>query len=167
MVIPVSSLFCWMTEGLWGLFLLFLPSLCYSKLPWNLSTPTPFSEQRGLQRLMTPLRSSRREALRVAAWDNMVRWWWKLSSRFTELNLIGWVNLSSFKILQKNVESTKRSVIWSNLYTLYAAVSCQSDLTIISPYTGIKIWINKSLQINWTLWQMCCSEWRQRKVRQV
>lgn len=41
MVIPVSPLRCWKTEGLWSLFLLFLPSLCYSKLSWHSSHPHP------------------------------------------------------------------------------------------------------------------------------
>lgn len=44
MVIPVSSVCCWKTEGLWGFFsFLFLPSLsfCYSKLSWHSSHPRP------------------------------------------------------------------------------------------------------------------------------
>ena len=77
MVIPVSSLCCWKTGGLWCLFLLFLPSLLFKAL-LALESPTPSSERGAQERLTTPLRSSRREALKsesVIRWrDKGVRW---------------------------------------------------------------------------------------------
>lgn len=67
MVIPVSCLCCWKTEGLWCLFLLFLPSLLFKAL-LELKSPTPSSEWGAQERLTTPLRSSGREALQTRAW---------------------------------------------------------------------------------------------------
>lgn len=59
MVIPVSPLRCSKTEGLWCLFLLFLPSLLFKAL-LALKSPTPSSERGAQETQTTPLRSSKR-----------------------------------------------------------------------------------------------------------
>lgn len=66
MVIPVSPLRCSKTEGLWCLFLLFLPSLLFKAL-LALKSPTPSSERGAQETQTTPLRSSKRRG-RARVW---------------------------------------------------------------------------------------------------
>lgn len=99
MVIPVSSLCCCKTEGLWCLFLLFLPALLFKAL-LALKSPTPLSERGAQKTLTTPLMSSEKRGTQcertTSGRDRRVRWWWGGSITFN-MRLMDWRNLVSWR----------------------------------------------------------------------
>lgn len=145
MVIPVSSLCCWKTEGLWCLFLLFLPSLCVIQSSSGTRVTHTLQWARSAGKTDDTLkefnyRSTQSES--VLSWrDKGVRWCWKGSYTFT-MRLMGCLYLLSSNVYWRNIEYTEMTLNWIFL-TLYLA-SCGVQLIHrSSPYSHIRRRINK------------------------
>lgn len=130
MVIPVSSLCFKKTEGLWCLFLLFLPSLSVIQSSPGTQVTHTLQWARQQKSLTKPSRSSRREALSesVIRWrDKRMRWCWKRSYSFM-MRLMDWLNLLSSDVHRRNTECTEMTNDWPNFrhFIWHLVVSNQS-----------------------------------------
>lgn len=111
MVIPVSSLCFEKTEGLWCLFLLFLPSpSVIQSSPGTQVTHTLQWARRAEESDETlkefKKRSTQSES--VIRWrDKRMRWRWKRSYSFM-MRLMDWLNLLSSGVQWRNTEHTDR-----------------------------------------------------------
>lgn len=151
MVIPGSSLCFWKTEGLWCLFLLFLPSLCVIQsspgtrvthtLQWARSEGETDDTLKEFNK-----RSTQSES--VLRWgDKRVRWCWKGSYTFM-MRLMGCLNPLSSNVHWRNTEYTEMTTNWPIFWHLVTLVPCVVQLICqSSPYTHTKCKINKYLWI--------------------
>lgn len=157
MVIPASPLFCWMTEDLWGLFLLFLSSPCYSKLLWNSSHPHPPVSKEVWRDWWHPCGVQKEHS----EWEHETMRWGSGEKALTHLQNEEFNGLTkSVKLLfplgKYRMHQDHRQQIQ---FLTLKLVSCGVRLIFqfISPYTGIKNRISKCLHINLILWRICCT----------